>query len=186
MLTKKISARVTETISTPVEPVDRPQCVNLLVVGMSALDFEELSEEPRAPTSPEDSVYITNYSSSSLFPNLKVDEHWSPTEKENCKRYVELLKSVVGVRGMNIALYPSGCPTTVVILYGRGESRELCHYCPSATFNAYSYLTKVCDADAIVLVRNIENKDVANCKDYYAEKLTNKPGTGTPPLKVPR
>jgi hypothetical protein len=172
LLTKKISARATETISTPVEPADRPPFVNLLVVGMSALDFEELAEEPRAPTSSEDSVHITNYPSPALFPNLKVDERWSPIEKENCKRYVELLKSVVGVRGMNIALYPAGCPTTVIILYGRCESRELCHYCPSATFNAYSYLAKVCDADAILLVQKIENKDVLNCKDYYAEILT--------------
>jgi hypothetical protein len=55
------------------------------------------------------------------------------------------------------------------------------HFSPSATFNAYSYQTKACDADANVLVKNIEDKVVANCKDYYAEKFSNKPGTGNHP-----
>ena len=54
-------------------------------------------------------------------------------------------------------------------------------FSPSATFNAYSYLANVCDADANVLVKNIEDKVVANCKDYNAEKFSNKPGTDTPP-----
>ena len=76
MLTKWISARNTETITTPIESADRPPL-------------------------------------------------------KDCKRYVELLMSVVDVRGMKIALYPSGC-TTVNILYGRDQSRELCHFCPSA------------------------------------------------------
>ena len=185
MLTKRISARGTETISTPVEPANRPPFVSMLAIGMSALDFEELAEEPRVSISPEDSVLMINYCSPALFPNLKADEHWSSKEKEDCKRYVELLRSVIGVRGMKISLYPSGCPTTVNILYGREQSHELCHYCPSATFNAYSYLSKVCGADANVLVKNIEDKAVANCNDYYAEKLSNKPGKGTPPYKVP-
>ena len=179
MVTKRISARTTETISTPVEPADRPPFVDMLVVGMSALDFEELAEEPRVPTSPEDSVLITDYSSPALFPHLKADERWSRQEKDDCMRYVGLLRTVVKLRGMKIVLYPAGCPTTVNILYGRGRSSELCHYCPSATFNAYSYLAKVCGADASVLVQNIENKAVANCKDYYSEKLTKKDGTGT-------
>jgi hypothetical protein len=186
MLTKRISARNTETITTPVEPADRPPFVNILVVGMSALDFEEGAEEPHVSTSPEDSVLLTNYSSPALFPELKTDEHWSAKEKEDCKRYVELLRSVVDVRGMKIALYPAGCPTTVNILYGRDQSRELCHYCPSAAFNAYSYLAKVCGADANLLVKNIEDRAIANCKNYYAEKSSNKPGSGTPPYKVPR
>ena len=51
----------------------------------------------------------------------------------------------------------------------------------STTFNAYFFLAKVCDADANVLVKNIEDKVVANCKDYNAEKFSNKPGTDTPP-----
>ena len=55
---------------------------------------------------------------------------WSPSIERKA-RYVELLRSVVDVRGMKIALYPSGC-TTVNILYGRDQSRELCHFCPSA------------------------------------------------------
>jgi hypothetical protein len=186
MMVKRISARNTETVTTPVEPADRPPFVNMLVVGRSALDFEDHAEEPHVSTSPEDSVFLTNYTSPALFPDLKADEHWSPKEKEDCKRYVELLRSVVNVRGMKIALYPAGCPTTVNILYGRDQSRELCHFCPSATFNAYSYLSKVCDADANMLVKNIEDKAVANCKDYYAQKFSDKPGTGTPPYKEPR
>lgn len=186
MMTKTVSARNTETITTPVEPADRPPFINMLVVGMSALDFEERVEEPRASTSPEDSVLYTNYTCSALFPELKADVHWTAIEKENCVRYLQLLRSVVNMRGIRIGLYPAGCPTTVNILFGHGQSRELCHYCPSATFNAYCYLSKVCGADANELVKNIEDKTIASCKDYYAEKVSNKPGAGTPPYKVPR
>ena len=185
MVTKRISARNTETITTPVEPADRPPFVNMLVVGMAAMDFEQGVEEPNILTSPEDSVLMTDYPSPALFPDLKLDVHWSAKEKEDCKRYVELLRSVVGVRGMTIALFPAGCPTTVKILYGGHQSIQLCHYCPSATFNAYSYLARVCGADAIVLVKNIEDRVIVNCKDYYAEKIPNQPATCTPPYKVP-
>lgn len=99
----------------------------MLVVGMSAMDFEAGTEEPHVSASPEDSVLFTCYSSPALFPELKSDQHWSAKEKEDCKRYVELLRFVVDVRGVKIALYPAGCPTTVNILYGRDQSRELCH-----------------------------------------------------------
>lgn len=128
---------------------------------MSALDFEEGAEK-------EPHVLLTNYSSPALFPELTMDEHWSAKEKEDCKKYVELLRSVVSLRRMKIALFPSGCPITVNIMYGQGWSRELCHYCPSATFNAYSYLAKVCGADANLLVKNIEDRAIENCKDYYS------------------
>jgi hypothetical protein len=154
----------------------------MLVVGMSAMDFEERAEDPRVSTSSEDSVLFSSYARA-LFPELKADEHWGVKDKDDCVRYVQLLRSVVEVRGMKIALYPAGCPTTVNLLYGHGQSRELCYYCPSATFNAYSYLAKVCSADANVLVKNIEDQAVASCKDFYAEKNSNKPGAGTSPTK---
>jgi hypothetical protein len=78
---------------------------------------------------------------------------------------------------MKVALYPAGCPTAVNILYGRGQSREL--FVLFANFNPYSYISKVFGADANVLVKNIEDKAVANCMDDYAEKFLDKPATGS-------
>ena len=65
---------------------------------------------------------------------------WSPSIERKA-RYVELLRSVVDVRGMKIALYPSGC-TTVNILYETNrENSVILPFC--CYFNAYSYLAKV-------------------------------------------
>jgi hypothetical protein len=154
----------------------------MYVAGTSALDL--MGDEKKSDVFPEDSVNMTDYSSKFLFPDLEPDEFWNHLETENCKRYAGLLKSLVGVRGLEIALFPAGCPTTVNLLCLHNEVIQLCHYCPSGTFNAYCYLTKVCGADANILINHIVSKEIANCKDYYSEKV-DKPGAGTPPYKEP-
>jgi hypothetical protein len=153
--------------------------------ALELVEHREEGGENQGSASPDRSVIESNYSSTALFPELKAGEDWSPDEKEACKRYTENLKSVLSVRHMKIVLFPSGCPTQVNILHGRGAVSHLCSYSPSATFNAFSYLIKVCGADAIVLLQNIKDETIATCENYYAKKLSGKSGGGTPPVQHP-
>jgi hypothetical protein len=149
---------------------------------MSAVDFEGHLDDPIVDG--DISTQYIDYGGASLFPELEPEVHWTAKDKLDCKRYTELLRSVLKVRCMLINLYPAGCPTTVNLLYGNGQCVALCHYCPSATFNAYCYLLKQCDADGNLLVTSIQDKSISSCEDYYAVKMAS--GTVTPPLKVPR
>lgn len=146
--------------------------------------FEEGAKESHLPPSPQDSVFESNYLSPALFPELKETDYWSDKEKEDCKKYFGYIQSIAKVRNLRVGLYPVGCPTTVKIMYRNSQWTALCHYCPSATFNAYCYLLKECEADVNVLVENLQNKSIASCNNYYSEKIAN--NAGTPPLQYPK